>query len=87
MDSIISAIRDFSWIGAGVGILLALICRFIYRLTLNPLARFPGPNFAGASSLYGAFFDLGGKSYVKSFPALHEKYGKQSSPLPLENHD
>ena len=86
MDVIFSAIRDYSWVGAGVGILLALICRYIYRLTLHPLAKFPGPTLAGASSLYGAFFDLGGKSYVKSFPALHEKYGKQSSPWRLQNH-
>lgn len=85
MNTIVSAIRNYSWIGAGVGILLALVCKYIYRLTLHPLAKFPGPKLAGATSLYGAFFDLRGKSYVKSFPALHEQYGKQSSPLCLED--
>ena len=79
MKTILSALRDSSWISAGVVILLiALICKYIYRLTLHPLAQFPGPKIAGATKLYGAYFDLGGKSYVKSFPALHEKYGTQN---------
>ena len=77
MDAIIPAVRDHSWIAAGVAIFLALICKYVYRLTLHPLAQFPGPKIAGATKLYGAYFDLRGKSYLKSFPALHEKYGKR----------
>ncbi|KAL8807853.1 MAG: hypothetical protein Q9200_004517 [Gallowayella weberi] len=57
-------------------VLLVIISKYIYRLTFHPLARFPGPKLAAASSLYGASIDLlTSGSYVKEFPALHEKYG------------
>jgi hypothetical protein len=51
--------------------------RTIYRLTFHPLAGFPGPKLAAATSLYQAWFDLrASTSYVKSFPALHQIYGQ-----------
>ena len=61
----------------GATVLLFLIlAKYIYRLTFHPLSKFPGPTLAAATSLYGAFYDLGpNTSYVKSFPDLHEKYG------------
>lgn len=30
----------------------------IYRLTLHPLAKFPGPRMAAASSLYQMYYDV-----------------------------
>lgn len=54
-----------------------LVLRVLYRLTLHPLASFPGPKLAGATSLYQAWYDLRpSTSYVKTFPELHKKYGQ-----------
>ena len=59
-----------------LGLIAFLPCRAIYRLTLHPLARFPGPRLAAITSLYGASFDLRKNScYVKILPGLHDKYG------------
>ena len=55
-----------------------LAVRALYRLTLHPLARFPGPKLAALTNLYGAFLDLikgGDSSYVKKLPSLHDQYG------------
>ncbi|KAL8675666.1 MAG: hypothetical protein Q9224_007424 [Gallowayella concinna] len=61
---------------ATVILLLVFFSKYIYRLTFHPLARFPGPKLAAATNLYGASIDLlTSGSYVKEFPALHEKYG------------
>ncbi|CAD6569144.1 MAG: hypothetical protein ASARMPREDX12_002221 [Alectoria sarmentosa] len=59
-----------------LGLISFLVCRAIYRLTLHPLARFPGPRLAAVTSLYGANLDLRtNTSYVKILPDLHDKYG------------
>ena len=58
--------------------LVFLVARVLYRLTLHPLARFPGPKLAAVTSLYGASFDLSkvrDDSYVKKLPHLHDQYG------------
>ena len=57
-------------------LLVYVVLRSIYRLTLHPLAKFPGPKLAAVSSMYGASYDLPkNSSYVKMMPALHDKYG------------
>lgn len=59
-----------------LGLISFLVCRAIYRLTLHPLARFPGPRLAAVTSLYGANLDLRtNTSYIKILPELHDKYG------------
>ncbi|KIW37891.1 uncharacterized protein PV06_09873 [Exophiala oligosperma] len=64
-----------------------LVLRVLYRLTLHPLASFPGPKLAGATSLYQAWYDLRpSTSYVKTFPELHKKYGPIVRILPNQLH-
>ena len=57
---------------------ISLLTKILYRLTLHPLATFPGPKLAAVTSMYGAFYDLSftSSSYVKELPALHAKYGQ-----------
>jgi len=53
-----------------------LIVRAIYRLTLHPLAKFPGPKIAAITSLYQASFDISrSPCFVKILPKLHDRYG------------
>lgn len=50
----------------------------IYRITLHPLANFPGPKLAGASYCYEFWFDviLCGR-YTWEIQRLHDLYGKE----------
>ena len=59
------------------------LAKIVYRLTLHPLATFPGPKLAAVTSMYGAFYDLSftSSSYVKELPALHAKYGQYTHAL------
>ncbi|OAP57865.1 hypothetical protein AYL99_08603 [Fonsecaea erecta] len=65
------------YIGWAVGLLFSfIIVRAVYRITLHPLAKFPGPKLAGMTSLYQAWYDLrASTSYIKQFHGLHERYG------------
>lgn len=59
-----------------IGFLGFFISKSLYRLTLHPLAHFPGPTLAAITRFYGGFFDLrSDTSYVKTLPELHRKYG------------
>ena len=73
LSSLLSAFPKFV-----IAVLVFLVLRVLYRLTLHPLAKFPGPKLAAVTNLYGASWDLtkGGDSYVKILPGLHDKYGK-----------
>lgn len=70
-----------SYVAAALAI--SLLAKIAYRLTLHPLASFPGPKLAAATSMYGAFYDLSftSSSYVKELPALHAKYGQYAHAL------
>lgn len=69
--------------GVACGIVaLLFLYRFaviIYRLVLSPLAKFPGPKIAAATSWYEAFFDLRSKNFPDVLSDLHDKYGIQTS--------
>ena len=48
----------------------------LYRLLWHPLAKFPGPSTAAATSLYGAFYDLVlGDRLCRQVAELHKVYG------------
>ena len=51
-----------------------------YRLTLHPLAGFPGPKLAASSLLYEYYYDgiCWGRFWVK-LQELHEQYGMATS--------
>jgi hypothetical protein len=53
--------------------------RVVYRLTLHPLAHFPGPKLAAATDLYGAYYDVfhkGGGEMLHQLRYLHSIYGE-----------
>lgn len=65
----------------GLGIILAIIVLYrlgiiAYRLLFSPLAVFPGPKLAAASSIYEHFFNVvrNGK-FVFEVERLHNIYG------------
>ena len=65
----------FAWLL--IGFLALYISKCFYRLTIHPLAQFPGPTLAAITRLYGGFYDLRSEtSYLKKMPELHKKYGR-----------
>ncbi|KAI1869857.1 hypothetical protein JX265_003309 [Neoarthrinium moseri] len=47
----------------------------VYRLFFSPLAKFPGPILAAATSWYEAFFDLWSQNFPDVLSDLHDVYG------------
>jgi hypothetical protein len=63
------------------GLLAAYVFAVIvYRLTLHPLARYPGPFLAKFTDLHLAYHAWKGDRHLE-FSRCHEKYG---TPPPLE---
>ena len=59
-----------------IAFLALYVLKCLYRLTIHPLAQFPGPTLAAITRLYGGFYDLRSEtSYLKKMPELHKKYG------------
>ncbi|KAF2262689.1 cytochrome P450 [Lojkania enalia] len=58
----------------------------IYRLYFHPLAKFPGPKLAAATTLYNAYYDILAPGLVKMLPELHRKYGTIIRIQPNEVH-
>ncbi|KAM3432481.1 hypothetical protein MY4824_006558 [Beauveria thailandica] len=68
---------------------LWLITVVLYRLTLHPLARVPGPVLAAATGAYEAYFQLvkdGGGRYWVEIDRLHDIYGPIVRISPWEVH-
>jgi len=50
--------------------------KFLYRVTLHPLAKFPGPKLAASSWLYEFYYDVVNPgTYTDKIVALHQQYG------------
>jgi hypothetical protein len=73
-------LQAFSW--ANVALFVAIytsyqICKLLYRITLHPLARFPGPKFAAATHMYEFYYDaIKGGSYIHEISKMHDVYGR-----------
>ncbi|KJZ74709.1 hypothetical protein HIM_05826 [Hirsutella minnesotensis 3608] len=53
-----------------------IVLLFLYRITLHPLAGFPGPKIAGASYCYEFWFDVIRQGrYTREIVKLHARYG------------
>jgi len=49
----------------------------IYRLVFSPLAKFPGPKLAAATSWYEFYYNvIKGGQFTFHLQSLHDKYGK-----------
>lgn len=60
------------------GLVLATVLAVTYRLTLHPLARFPGPYLAATTWLYEGYFQCikdGGGRYWVEIEKMHKRYG------------
>jgi len=71
-------------------VLCLLLAILVYRLTLHPLAKFPGPKVAAATSLYRAYYDVvkdGGGEMLHQLEYLHSAYGTSSVQFYAGNFD
>ena len=67
-------------------VLTYVVLKVVYRLTLHPLAKFPGPRLAAVTSLYNAYYDVLQPGLIKNLPALHKKYGNIIRTQPNQLH-
>lgn len=61
-----------------IACIVFVACVIGYRLLLVPIARFPGPKLAAATSLYEAYFQWikrGGRWYYIEVNRMHDRYG------------
>lgn len=55
---------------------LSFVSRWIYRLFLHPLAKYPGPKLAGMTRLYEGYYDIVLRGQYKvQVDKLHDQYG------------
>ncbi|KAH7384477.1 cytochrome P450 [Pyrenochaeta sp. MPI-SDFR-AT-0127] len=66
--------------------LLYIFTKTIYRLYFHPLASFPGPKLAAATTLWNAYYDILTPGLIKHLPELHKKYGPIIRIQPNELH-
>jgi hypothetical protein len=56
--------------------LAQLVLKGIYRITLHPLAKFPGPILAALTYKYEFYFDgIKGGQFLDEIARLHQIYG------------
>ncbi|KAF2467747.1 cytochrome P450 [Lindgomyces ingoldianus] len=71
-----------------ISILYALVLA-IYRVTLHPLARFPGPKLTAVTGWYECFLDFfagPGETFAFAIERMHERYGSIVRINPHEIH-
>ncbi|KAK2608925.1 hypothetical protein QQS21_002501 [Conoideocrella luteorostrata] len=61
-------------LGTAGCVVLYFFLRFLYALTLHPLAKYPGPFLAKFSNAYGAYYAWKGDAHIDMW-RMHEKYG------------
>jgi len=77
----------FSWQPIIGAIVLYIAGLYIYRLTLHPLANFPGPKLAAISLWYEFYYDgIKRGQYIFRIQKMHEKYGPIVRITPDELH-
>ena len=66
----------WSWRHLAAAVIVYWAGLVFYRITLHPLANFPGPKLAAISRFYEAYYDviLNGQ-YTFKIKQLHKKYG------------
>ncbi|KAF2395907.1 cytochrome P450 [Trichodelitschia bisporula] len=84
------ALLTLSWTHIGLGLaalIIATLARAVYRLTLHPLAKFPGPKLAAVSYKYEFFYDgIRPGTYNSHIALLHATYGPVVRINPSELH-
>ena len=64
------------------GIFAYIVSVCIYRLYFHPLAKFPSPRLAAASTWYEGYYDIVKKGrYIFEVEKMHQKYGLSSMQL------
>ncbi len=66
--------------------IIYILSTYTYRLFFHPLAKFPGPKLAAATSLYSAYYDICTPGLIKRLPELHRQYGPIVRTMPGELH-
>lgn len=66
-----------TWWHVAVAVTVYYVSRTIYRLTLHPLAKFPGPKLAAITRLYEGYYDVIQEGqYTFKIAELHKQYGQ-----------
>ena len=67
---------------AVVGLLTWTTARAVYNIFLSPLAKYPGPTFAAASTWWKVYIEVIKRdSLALVLVRLHERYGKSAITL------
>jgi hypothetical protein len=76
MDANLSVIVAKTALYLGLGLLFYIASLYIYRLTLHPLAKYPGPKLAALSNWYEFYYDVYQQGeFTFHLQELHEIYG------------
>jgi hypothetical protein len=74
-----SILLSISWANTALLIVTYIgyqTCKMLYRITLRPLAKLPGPKLAAATKYEFYFHGIRGGSYVYEISKMHDEYGR-----------